>query len=457
MLLLLLACGQAPVTDSGGESGGADFVDVAWSAQRAPLATVTAGGRAWKRGIIHLHSHYSHDACDGEPMVDGVPREDCLADFRAGLCANAMDFAFVTDHPAHAAEQPYEDLLLRRDQDETVGGVANRMHCDAGNGTDQRVLLMPGIEDEVMPIGLRRQATDDAAENDRIYNGSDAETFTAEMNAGALVMQAHTEQQPLELLSERQALGLTGVEMFNLHAMFDPDIREEALGLDGFGYLDEIGPFISATTDAQPDLAFLGVYQPQDVSIGRWDALNRARLTVGTAGTDAHENVLPSLASDGERFDSYRRMEAWFSNVALVDDAAGDGYDADDYQAAVRDAHLFIAFEILGTPDDWDVHYGPAEMGGEGAVGDDFVVTCPALAATTPQQDAAPEISVQVLKDGEVWQEACGEWPVTEPGVYRAVATITPHHLTAFLGDQGGAMMHPYPWLYSNAFRIGLD
>src|SRR5690349_9097195 len=59
------------------------------------------------RGIIHLHSPYSHDACDGNPRGDtglGPVNEDCLADLRAGLCTTRMDFAAVTDHDDSMAD-----------------------------------------------------------------------------------------------------------------------------------------------------------------------------------------------------------------------------------------------------------------------------------------------------------------------------------------------------------------
>ncbi len=444
MLALLLACtGAAPsVSDSAVPSP-----DVPYTRQRAPLAEQSPAGRAWKRGIIHLHSPFSHDACDGDPMPDGVPREDCLADLRAGLCADAIDFAFLTDHPAQAAYQPYADLMLNRDDDEDVDGIAKRLHCDTGTTT----LWMPGIEDELMPIGLDRHVTEDAAENDRIYNNVDQETFDAEIAAGGLVLQAHTEGKDLATLLERQAMGLAGVEMFNLHAMVDPTKREEDLGLDPYDWLTAISPWVTGTTDAEPDLVFLGFYQAQDVSLERWDALSAVSPTVGTAGTDAHQNALPSPMRDGERVDSYRRMMRWFSNVALVD---ADTPAA--YQEAIAAGRLFVAFEALGTPSGWDVHYGDLEMAGTAPVGDALVVSCPTLSADSPQMGEAPEISVTVYRDGVAWHEGCGTLPVTEAGVYRAVATITPHHLRTFLDTEADALIVPYPWLYSNAFRIGL-
>ena len=444
LVLLLAAC-----TDSSGDSSAVTERTprvVPWAETRAPLAEVSPGGRAWRRGIVHLHSHYSHDACDGDPMPGGVPDEACLANLRAGLCDNGMDFAMITDHPSHAAEQEWSDLLLSRPGDEVVEGVANRVACPTGHP----VLTMPGVEDELMPIALNRPVADTPEERDRIYNDTSAETIAAEIAAGATVLQAHTEAQSLETLLARQAAGQRGVEIFNLHAMVDPDIREEHLGLDSFGYLDAIGPFLSGATNARPDLAFLGFFQEQGVSLERFDALNRVAFTVGTAGTDAHENALPNLLSDGERVDSYRRMMSWFSNIVLTE---GDG--PEDYQGALAAGRLFVAFEVLGTPTGFSVRYGAHEMGGEAAVGDTLEVVCPTLAPATPQDGLQPEITAIVYRDGAPWQTGCGTFPVTEPGVYRVRVDIVPHHLTTFLDDQAEAFVRPYPWLYSNAFRIG--
>ncbi|MDP2304903.1 MAG: hypothetical protein Q8P18_02625 [Pseudomonadota bacterium] len=446
LLVLLGACTGAPADLA--DSGPPDApVVVPWSEARAPLTEASPAGRAWRRGIIHLHSPYSHDACDGDPMPGGVPDEECLSHLRRGLCTNAMDFAMITDHPAHAAEQEFADTLLSREGDEVVDGLANRILCDDGH----RVLTLPGIEDALMPIGLDGPVADTFEERDRLYNASDAEALAADIAAGATVLQAHTEGKSLDLLLERQANGLAGVELFNLHAMVDPTIREEDLGLDGFGYLETIAPFISGDTAAQPDLAFLGFYQEQGVSLERWDALSLVAPTVGTAGTDAHENTLPNLLSDGERVDSYRRMMSWFSNIALV-----DGDTPEDLQAAIAAGHLFVAFEVLGTPTGFHVGYGAAEMGGAGDLGGTLDVTCPTLAATTPQSGAPPEITATVFKDGEPWQEGCGSFAVTEAGVYRVRVEIVPHHLVGFLDDQAGALVREYPWLYSNSFRLGL-
>jgi hypothetical protein len=418
---------------------------VPWSRERAPLTETSPVGRAWRRGIVHLHSPWSHDACDGNGLPDGNPDPTCLAHLREALCALSMDFAMLTDHPAHAAWQPYEDLLLPREGDSPVEGVANRIACGDGRG----VLALPGIEDELMPVGLDRHAAAVGEEADALYNGTGAETLAAEIAAGATVLQAHTEQRTLEELTERQQNGLAGVEIFNLHAMVDPDIRAEALGLDAFGMLDAIAPFLTGQTDAEPDLAFLAFYQEQGVSLARFDALNALAPTVATAGTDAHENALPMLLADGERVDSYRRMMSWFSNVLFVEQEGPAGLEE-----ALRAGRNLVAFEVLGTPAGFDARIGDQELSGDAAPGATLEVDCPTLAADTPQDGNAPDVTVHVLRDGQPFAEGCGAHVLAEPGVYRVRVDIVPTHLTAFLGDQAPALVHRYPWLYTGAFRV---
>src|SRR5690606_23831422 len=133
------------------------------------------------RAIMHLHSHHSHDACDGEPQPDGVPDEDCLADLRAGLCTPRIDGALMSDHPTHATEAPFEDLLLIRGMDEPILGekgtpIASWLKCPDGH----KVLVMPGIESSsMMPFGLEEHVPDG-------YGTSTPASFAAIKAAGGL-------------------------------------------------------------------------------------------------------------------------------------------------------------------------------------------------------------------------------------------------------------------------------
>lgn len=416
-----------------------------------------ARGLSTRRGLIHLHSPYSHDACDGNGLPDGVVDEQCLAELRAGLCTTAMDFAYLTDHPAHAAEQDYEDLLLIREDDTPIeqdgAVVAKRLHCSA----DHSVLWMPGIEDELMPVGLERHAADTVEERSTLYNASTAEALASVSAAGALVMVAHTEGRQRAQLEELVDAGLTGVEIFNLHAMFDPEIRSEDLGLDSLGWLKDIAPFTSEDGTAEPDLFVLAVLAEQLPSIEHWDALQQRAPVVGVAGTDAHQNVLPILLRDGERGDSYRRMMRWLSNHLLV---SGDA--PSDYDAALAAGRAYVAFEILGTPSGLDFHLAQDdtiyEMGSRpDLVGGTLSLTCPTLSTASPQGAAAPDIEATIYKDGSAWRSGCGEFSVEEPGVYRVRIDITPWHLEDFLGAEPEPWLTPRPWIYTNTITVGLS
>jgi hypothetical protein len=457
LLAFLVACGGPDAQAPQGDSGVAADATRPWRGTLPHLRSEVTAPRGWTaaRSIVHLHSPWSHDACDGRGYEDGVLDTACLADLRAALCDTAVDFAFITDHPDHAATVPWEDALLAQPGDTLLEGPHGTegvsIPCPAGHS----VTWLPGIEDELMPVGLQRHAGGgDITEAHGIYNREDAEAIAADVDAGALVFVNHTEGRSLEELAAVQAAGGAGIEVFNLHAAFDPRIRGADLGLDPAGWLSEIVPFTGDEGTAEPDLYFLGVLTPQAPSLAAWDALSATGPAVGVSGTDAHQNVMPLLLRDGERGDSYRRMLRWFNTTLLVDA---------DTPAAARDAladgRAYVAFEALGTPTGVDLHHRSdagaiVEMGGAVEAAGTLTVGCPALTVDSPQGSDAPEIVVKVLRDGEVWAEGCGEHPVSGPGVYRVEVWMTPRHLRPFLGDSPDVWMKPYPWVYTNPIRV---
>lgn len=461
LLALLTACRPeaSPPTDSAPPS------TVPWTHQRGALRDDVGPVREHTplRAIAHLHSPWSHDACDGEPLLDGQPDPDCLADLRQGLCDAAIDVAWLTDHEAHASEQDYEALLycpdgvcadgdaLIEEQGE-VRGV--RVGCEDGRS----VVWTPGLEAGLMPVGLHHHVSDDPDQRAAVYGERSGEAIAALQDAGARVLLAHTEGESLDDLLLLQAQGLQGVEIFNLHAAFDPDIRSEHLGLDSYGWLGDVRPWLDLEADVEPDLFVLAVLSAQRPSLESWDALLAQGPMVGTAGTDAHQNVLDALAVDGERFDSYRRMLSWFSNVLLVPE--GESAGPAELGEALAAGRLYVNFEVLGTAAGFDLHLVDEagarwEMGSDAPPGT-LVVGCPSLSDASPRGAAPPEILVSVLKDGEVWQEDCGEFPVSEAGVYRVEVDIVPHHLRDFLGEEPDPWLHSYPWILSNPVRVGL-
>jgi hypothetical protein len=145
-------------------------------------------------------------------------------------------------------------------------------------------------------------------------------------------------------------------------------------------------------------------------------------------------------------------MMSWFSNVLLMDGEVSP----ETLREAMLARRNVVVFESLGTPDGWDVRYGELEMGGDGPTGEVLTVACPTLSPTSPQSGAAPDVRVAIFKDGALWQEGCGTWELTVPGVYRATAWITPNHLADLLGDMESVLLREYPWMYTNSFRVGM-
>jgi hypothetical protein len=418
-------------------------------------------GARWVRAVFHLHSPWSHDACDGRGLVEGVPRADCLADLHDGLCRAGYDVAFLTDHPDHADQAPFEALT---DPDaeavapvEGVPGAA-ALSCV---GSPRRVLLRAGFEDELMPVGLRRHVHDDPDTRHALLNSTAPEAFAAMTSAGARVLLAHTELRQRDDLLRWQTTGLHGVEVFNLHAAFAPTIRRDALGLDHLGWTEAATPFTHPEGSGEPDLLFLAVHGEQAPSVAHLDALLAEGPMMITAGTDAHQNVLPGALRDGERGDGFRRMLRWMSTLLLVDPVAYAADSVGAVDAAVAERRSAVVFEALGTPDGlWlraeDGAAGVAEMGGELAGAGPFTldVGCPTLADGSPRGPVDPEVTVTVFRDGAPWHVGCGR--VEAPaGAYRVRVDIVPHHLTPFLGDDPTPYLASWPWAYTGAVRLG--
>lgn len=414
------------------------------------------------RGIIHLHSPYSHDACDGEPRPGGVVDEACLADLRAALCTTRMDFAALTDHDDSMADEDFDDLFVRREGDTAITGaggtpIAARLACPDGPGP----LITVGSENPLMPIMLDAHVPGTVAERHDVYNGDDAATVAALRAAGALVWIPHTEQRTT---AELLALDPDGVEIYQLHANIDPDIRRDHLGLDASGAITAVLDFAdTSAAGPEPDLAFLSFVLPSGPALARWDDLLAAgRRVSGSGGTDAHQNALPLVLRDGERGDSYRRMIRWFNNVALV----ADRTDPAQIEAALDAGRMFVLFEIMGTPVGFDVRAvagaDVTELGGEVAVADGAtlevsVPTVHELAATLP----APAIRARVFRiDGSGRTEVGSgpgplSVPLDRPGAYRVEILITPRHRGPYLGNLGTAYAdQEHPWIYTSPIYV---
>ena len=141
----------------------AEIVDASHPPRPHPPFTSTLtqpSNFTWGRGLIHMHSVHSHDACDGDPKPNGLPNSPCLQDLRAAVCSSRLDFMLLTDHPVSFMEVDFVeatlynaasgDRLIYNSEGLVIG---NRLKCS----DDHEVLIAPGTESALMPVMLTQK------------------------------------------------------------------------------------------------------------------------------------------------------------------------------------------------------------------------------------------------------------------------------------------------------------
>lgn len=416
------------------------------------------------RGLIHAHSVYSHDACDGEPVLaDGSRDPVCFDDFRRGLCQSKHDFVFLTDHGDSFSDTEFPEALLYRPALGDVlverGGAptANRITCDDGE-----TLVMAGTETGLMPVGLEGHAAP-LQERGALYGALTAEAADVLRDHGAVVLQPHPEAFTVD---ELQALPLDGFEMYNLHAN---SVLAAGTVLD---LLVRVG---NGETDiAVPDLFMLQIWSEDERYLQRWGRiLARGERIVSTMGTDCHRNTFTTILEDGERADSYRRMMIAFSNHLLVRPNADGTVDDANLKDALRAGRNYGVFEVMGYPLGFDAHGtkdgATYEIGEAMPVGTTWTVTRPRIRDLDPDR-TPPTMRIRVLKavdesrGFDVVAESADETlsvPLDAPGAYRAEVRIMPEHLREDLRGDAPVVLdtavfedRDYVWIYTSAFYV---
>ncbi len=457
--VLLLTVATLPCSPAaGGEEGAPEWTD------GLPAAAAFGGPRGLvpRRAIIHVHSVYSHDACDeGAQDEDERTNEACLERFREALCAARVDAAFLTEHDRWLVRaDSLAEALLFRDGDVPVTAdgrlVANRLPC----GT----LLFAGAENVLMPVGFDSLPQGSREERREFYDAQDRDAADRFRRFGATVLLSHPEDLSLERMA---GLDPDGIEIYNPHANFAPKHRESQ-GLSRLGAFAELVPFVLRLTSAHPDLALLAIFHPNREAVDRWDAVLVNRMVFGFGASDAHENALPIELGDGERGDSYSRMLPWVTNVLLTsaEDGRGEnGAAPSAIERALRSGRFYTVLEAWGTPGGFDFHLrgpeGPVEMGEtvELGRGQRIVVEPPSVSGRPPGLPQ-PEIRMRLYRiDREgrsIVVDARRAIDVAVPGsgAYRVEVGIVPRHLTPYLGEAADRYLREVPWIYSNPIRV---
>lgn len=216
--------------------------EAAWQALRAQRQAVayTAGWNEY-RGILHSHSHFSHDS------------EMSFEDIHRALDVARLDFICLSDHAVEG----------RADFDWQWRGIHDGK------------LFIPGFElkEGMMPFGVASGVV--------LSNRADTAILARQIvTNGGVLFYAHPEEPRDWNLPE-----LTGMEIYNLHT----DFKRQKGGLSGT--LRTQLPDMILNLRRYPDHVYrLAFHRPTEF-LQRWDDLNRTRHITGIAGNDCHQNV----------------------------------------------------------------------------------------------------------------------------------------------------------------------
>ena len=451
---LLSACGQTAATstpdDTGLADGAADDAlapaDTATATDASTDATTSVGPtlppgpplpeeRGWRlaRTVVHIHSAYSHDACDGEIDETGVANPTCLQQFRTALCNAMLDVAYVTDHPAHMKEYPFTALLQYHPElgDVLVGPkdapYGNIVQCPAADKVPaHELVLTEGYEaTHIMPVGLHRHVTPDTLEGGSLADDvtlSQAKALVdAAHDAGGLVVNAHSEEA--EISAQRLIdAGVDAMEIYNIHANF-LTVLGGGGGKANIGRIFELDAFFGPKeTSPWPDLLVMLMLDVQpEAAFQKWQEVLGQKFVTAVVGNDTHQNVkldgyctpggsyeslcdsmadtYPNLVkvlkaggapylADGERLDSYKRQLRIISDRALIPAATTTPDRVEVIKTALKDGRNWVWFDLMGEPEhvDFVAKSGDqwVEMGGTANVGDTLWLRTPLRCVPDP-------------------------------------------------------------------------
>ena len=188
------------------------------------------------RGIVHLHSPYSHDACDGMPRdASGAPNEPCLAATCAPRCARRTSTTprspiTTTRWPTRSSRRCSACAAATAGDERAGDQIASRITCDDGH----TVLVTVGGENDLMPIMLdhhvaRRRSQRAPRDLQRRRRGGGRRRCATPAGSCGSRTPSSTPSRSCATVAP------DGIEVYNLHANIDPKIRATYLGLDRGG------------------------------------------------------------------------------------------------------------------------------------------------------------------------------------------------------------------------------
>ena len=204
------------------------------------------------RALLHIHSHLSHDS-------NGTPEEIRQAAIEAGV-----QVVMFTNHPA----DDYDYFK------------------DGHHGLKDGVLFIPGAEEKGL-LAFPRQSVQ------RPPDFTPQQKVDAVLETKGQVYLSHLEER-----MDWELNGLTGTEIYNIHADFKDEPGLVQALRNPLTLLTVVGPAYRK----YPQEAFASLQDYPADYLRRWDQLNPKHRLTGVSANDAHQNtgVKAILKEDGQ-------------------------------------------------------------------------------------------------------------------------------------------------------------
>lgn len=396
--------------------------EAAWQTLRAERKAITNDvGWTEYRGILHSHSHLSHDS---EMPFEGILKAMTIA---------GLDFICLSDH--------------------CTEGCAD---FDAQwRGLHGGKLFIPGFEMKAgfMPFGVKSGV---------VLSNRTAPAILAQqiITNGGVLFFAHPEEP-----RNWEQPELTGMEIYNIHS----DLKRQTGGLRA------LLPDVIVNLRKYPDHIYRKLFHRPTSFLQRWDELNRTRHLTGTAGNDCHQNVglrAVYTAADTIRVEDTSPKTVgefklnWFTRplARLCFGQLDPGrklfhFQLDPYERsarfvnthvlahelsetaildALRAGRVFIGFDMIA--DSSTFRWFATNSSGEVVMGESLP-----FANRTRLHALSPlPCRFTILRDGGVVHQQAGrelEWTPSRPGKYRVEAELK-------VVDEW------VPWVYANPIEL---
>jgi hypothetical protein len=343
-------------------------------------------------GIIHFHSEHSWDGRISIGEIINAARE------------NNVDFLMLTDHSCQEARKNglegwNEEVLLVVGQE-----ISPRFNHYIAFGVDEDIAVDEG--ETIAPQGYI----------DQVRRG------------GGIGFIAHPDHE--------------GTELF--HVKHFPWVDWTVSGYTGLGIWDFMTDWQSSLTGyPKALLSFVFpayfLHGPRQVTLDRWDRLNRTSKVVGIGELDNHDTPKTICGLSVSVFNFKKAFR--FIRTHLLLDNPFEKDNVKDINAiinALRGGRAYIALEHFKRAEGFLMYIfdntTTATMGDEFILNDNAV-----LRIETPVQ-----CKIRIVRDGKILQEDLAarlEYPISERGVYRVEAYIK--------------ILYKYrPWIFSNPIYV---